>query len=303
MSQPPIEIAPSTVEAPARRSSASLGAHPTFRCPRVFVGNKYVYFVISPRARGLSIGINLNPEHNCNFDCVYCEVERTTPNGETVNLDVLAHELHTTLVDVSAGLISRIPEYANLPPDLLKLRHIAISGDGEPTLCPVFADAVRVVSHIRATGDIPFFKIVLITNGSRLHEPHVKDALRLLTRRDDIWIKLDGGTEGFVQRVNRPTVPLGVIHANIAEIARQRPIVIQTLFAEVDGEAPSAEEIGHYTARLNDLKAAGGQISLVQIYSATRPIARPNCSHLPLRTLSAIADMVRRGTGLRVEVF
>jgi hypothetical protein len=58
-----------------------------------------------------------------------------------------------------------------------------------------------------------------------------------------------------------------------------------------------------YALRLKELKEAGAEISLVQIYSATRPMARTGCSHLPLKSLSQIAKMVRRVAGLRAEIF
>ena len=45
--------------------------------------NRYVYAVVSRRARGLSIGVNLNPDKVCNFDCPYCQVDRSTPGGPT----------------------------------------------------------------------------------------------------------------------------------------------------------------------------------------------------------------------------
>ena len=46
---------------------------------RVFRDLIFVYPVISRRSQGLSIGVNLNPDKRCNFDCVYCEVDRRTP--------------------------------------------------------------------------------------------------------------------------------------------------------------------------------------------------------------------------------
>ena len=49
-----------------------------FDRPRDFLDNRFVYAVISPRARGLTLGVNMNPDKRCNFDCVYCEVDRTT---------------------------------------------------------------------------------------------------------------------------------------------------------------------------------------------------------------------------------
>ena len=93
------------------------------------------------------------------------------------------------------------------------------------------------------------------------------------------------------------------ILSNILHVARQRPVVIQSLFPRINGEEPSLDEIDQYAMRLKELQAQGAQISLVQIYSATRPIWRPGCDHLPLKTLSHIAQVVRRTTGLKAEVF
>src|SRR3954463_13535858 len=65
----------------------------TFGRPREFLGNRFVYAVISQRARGLSVGVNVNPDKTCNFDCTYCEVNRDLPaQDQTVDLDVLARE-------------------------------------------------------------------------------------------------------------------------------------------------------------------------------------------------------------------
>src|SRR5688572_26115790 len=44
---------------------------------RRFDDNRFVYPVLSRRSRGLSIGVNLNPDKVCNFDCIYCQVDRT----------------------------------------------------------------------------------------------------------------------------------------------------------------------------------------------------------------------------------
>jgi hypothetical protein len=69
------------------------------------------------------------------------------------------------------------------------------------------------------------------------------------------------------------------------------------------GEEPPLEEIEQYTQRLLEMKNGGAHISMVQIYSATRPSATSECTHLPLRVLSRIANTVRQTTGLRAEVF
>jgi len=285
---------PAVYHQPARQTA--------FDRPREWLGNRFVYAVVSSRAGGLSLGVNMNPDRRCSFDCSYCEVDRRTPSDEQKLLvDVMAEELHRTLLLVRSKFLRSRPPYNSLPEELLQLRHVALSGDGEPTLAPNFVEAVQAVARVRALGG--FFKIVLITNGTGLHHPDVLRGLEILTKSDGIWIKLDGGTQAFVDKVNRPNVPLEKILANILLVGRQRPVVIQSLFPEIHGEEPPIEEIQEYAQRLKELKAGGAQISLVQIYSAARPSVHAEWGHLPLRVLSQIAQTVRQVTGLRAEVF
>lgn len=272
--------------------------------PRDFLNHQFVYLVVSPRARGLSIGVNLNPDKLCNFDCVYCEVDRAIPSPDVrLNVDQMADELRATLALVHDGKITERPYFKNIPRELLTLRHVALSGDGEPTLCDQFREVVEAVVHIRAMSDFPFFKLVLITNASGLDRETVVAGLRYFNSQDEIWCKLDGGSQTYLNRINRPEVPLEHILHNILTLARQRPVVIQSLFPSWNGTGPAWEEIETYSARLEQLCADGAKISSVQIYSATRPMHNEHCGHLPLRTLSKIAQHVRQRTGLRVEVF
>ena len=125
-----------------------------FRCPRDFLENRFVYVVISPRAKGLSIGVNMNPDKQCNFDCLYCEVNRDEPSSiHELDLDALASELTRTIALVRSGEIRLRAPYRELPEELVQLRHVALSGDGEPTFCPVFAEAVETVIHVGARGE------------------------------------------------------------------------------------------------------------------------------------------------------
>jgi len=276
-----------------------------FGCQRDFLGNRFVYVVVSARARGLSVGVNMNPDKRCNFDCVYCEANRTTmPAEQSLDVDVMADELHRTLAFVSSGALQSMDNYRHIPRELLQLRHVALSGDGEPTLSPNFLDAVRAVVHVRALNPVSFFKVVLITNASGLDLPEVQAGLKLFTAHDEVWAKLDAGTQEYMDKVNRPQdCKLEKILANIRLIARERPVIIQSLFAELNGTEPAAEEIEQFALKLRGLRTAGAQIPLVQIYSATRPIPNSVCSHLPLKTLSNIAERVRAVSGLKAEVF
>lgn len=275
-----------------------------FSYPREFLGNRFVYAVVSPRAGGLSIGVNMNPDKHCNFNCEYCEVDRATPSHEpTLDGDVMAQELQRTLTLADSGELRNFPAYRRTPPKLMQLKQVALSGDGEPTLCPNFLDAVRAVVHVRAIGRIPFFKMVLITNSSGLDIPDVQRGLKLFTSEDEIWAKLDAGTQSHMDRVNHPDCPLEKVIKNIQLTARQWPVTIQSLFPMINNQEPSAEEIEQFALRLRDLKNAGAQIRMVQIYSAARPMAHPGSGHLPLKTLANIARRVREVSGLTAEVF
>src|SRR5579864_4071125 len=92
-------------EHPEKKKRAQLwptAEHETaFGCPRDYLDNRFVYVVVSSRARGLSIGINMNPDKTCNFDCVYCEVHRNeAPREQILDVDVMAAELNKTLAFV-----------------------------------------------------------------------------------------------------------------------------------------------------------------------------------------------------------
>jgi len=276
-----------------------------FEHPFTPLEGRYVYAVVSPRARGLSLGINLNPSKYCNFDCVYCEVDRrgALPVNSAVDADQIARELEQALKRIHGGCLSTHPDFRDVSPDLLQLKHVTLSGEGEPTLCPNFHEVVETVIHLRASARVPFFKLVLVTNASGLDRAEVTYGVSLLARRDEIWAKLDGGTQAYMDRLNKAAVPLSRILENTRGLARQRPVVIQTMVPAIDGKNPFDGELKEYIARLNELKEAGAQIALVQIYSATRPSPHSECGHLPLLALSEIAKQVRASTGLRTEVF
>jgi len=268
------------------------------------LGRHYVYAVVTPRARGLSVGVNVNPDKQCNFDCAYCEVDRSISGvEEPINLDLLAVELRETLRAAQSGLMRARPAFANVPHELMRLAHVTLSGDGEPTMAPQFDQIVETVVHVRALARSRFVKLALITNASGLDRPEVIRGLGYLNGQDEIWVKLDAGTEEHYQRVCRTAFPLDEVVRNITALAKTRPVVIQSLFCGVGGIDPSDLEITAYIERLRQLTRSGGKVGLVQIYSANRPSPQGRCSHLSLRRLAEIAGRVRQETGLKVELY
>src|ERR1700686_4558724 len=110
-------------------------AHPLHALhQRKFQANRFVYPVLSRRSGGISLGVNLNPDKICNFDCIYCQVDRTR-QSETrfVEMDALLLELEAMLRLVSSGELYESDEFAGTPAPLRRLNDIALSGDGEPT--------------------------------------------------------------------------------------------------------------------------------------------------------------------------
>src|SRR5438477_10214734 len=86
------------------------------RHERTFEGNRFVYPVLSRRSGGLSVGVNLNPDKICNFDCIYCQVDRTR-QSETrfVELDALLAELDHMLGMVARGEIYETERFHDTP--------------------------------------------------------------------------------------------------------------------------------------------------------------------------------------------
>ncbi len=272
---------------------------------RVFADNRYVYAVVSRRSKGVSIGINLNPDKACNFDCVYCQVDRKPPPlVGAVDVPRLLAELEDMLDCVQTGALFQIERFRQTPPELRRLNDIALSGDGEPTACPAFAEVVARVAEVRRRRSLDAVKLVLISNASRFHQPPVRQALAVLdANHGEIWAKLDAGTEEYFRAVNRTTIPFARILANLAEVAQVRPLVIQALFCKQHGVPPPAEEVAAFCARLNEIQAAGGRIKLVQVATVARKPAEDWVAPLDNREVDAIVAQVQEGTGLPAEAY
>lgn len=267
--------------------------------------NLYCYPVVSRRSGGLSLGVNLNPDKACNFDCVYCQVDRTTPPEiRKVDLNILRQELDDLLDRALGGSLFSQPPFDCLGPDLRSVRDIAFSGDGEPTTCPQFGDAVAIAVEARRGRALHDTKLVLITNACYLTRPTVQEALRVLDGNNgEIWAKLDAGTESHFAKVNRGTFPLRHVLDNITDAARVRPIVIQSMWMRLHGAPPAEDEVAAFVDHLAEIVAAGGGLRLVQIYTVARHTAEPDVTALTAAELDAIAAAVRRRVSAPVEVY
>ena len=267
--------------------------------------NRYIYAVVSRRSRGLSIGVNLNPDKVCNFDCIYCEVDRRIPGAVTeVDLRQMKDELTAMVRFAKDGGLAKEPKFDEVPWLTREVKDIAFSGDGEPTMIHNFAECVETVVEVQQSEGLDEAKIVLITDAAGLDKADVKRGLKLMdTHHGEIWGKLDAGTEDYYREVNRSNVKFDRILSNLLETARARPIIIQSLFLKVHGQAMPAAELDAYCGRLNDLTESGGQISEVHLYTVARPTPEAFATKLELAELENMAAAVREQTGLTVAVF
>lgn len=272
---------------------------------RHYLYNKFVYPVLSRRSRGLSLGVNLNPDKICNFDCIYCQVDRRS-EAETkfVELSRLLQEIDDLLQLIVSGEIYREEKFAAVPEHLRRLNDIAFSGDGEPTTYRNFDEIVAQVAELKRRYQLDETKLVLITNASMFHRPVVQAGLRILDENNgEIWAKLDAGTDEYYHLIERTTIPFSQILDNILAAAKVRPLVIQSLFMRVQEEPPSASEIEAFCERLREIVTRGGKIKLVQIYTVARRPAESYVTPLSDEEVEQIAETVRSRTGLSVEAF
>ena len=260
--------------------------------------NRYVYAVVSRRARGLSIGVNLNPDKVCNFGCPYCQVDRTTPGGPSrIELGAFASELGA-LLERASGELWATPPFDSIAPELRRVADVAFAGDGEPTTPPEFPAAARAARELRDRL-APGVPLRLLTNATLFHKQKVRAGL---AEFDELWCKLDAGSEPYFQAVDGTRLRLRRILDNLLLVARERPIVIQAMLLTLDGRGPDDAEVTAWIERMSGIVAAGGRIDHVQVYTVARKPSDPRCGPLAPERLEAIAASARRA-GLSAVVY
>lgn len=264
-----------------------------------------MYPVLSRRSKGISIGVNLNPDKVCNFDCIYCQVDRRS-ESETrfVGMEQLLAELDDMLEIVTSGELYEHPEFSSVPAEFRRLNDIAFSGDGEPTTYRNVDEIVSRVAELKNRRGLDDVKMVLITNASMFHRPVVQRGLEILDENNgEVWAKLEAGTEAYFQLVDRTKVPFQRILDNILAASTVRPLVIQSLFMRVRGEPPPEAELAAFVERLKEITAAGGMLKLVQVYTVARQPAESFVSALTASEVDAIAARITSETGIATECY
>jgi len=176
-----------------QRITADQGRHATARAPvaagltpakknhagKLMDSNCHVFGPVASRRLGRSLGLDLVPHKTCTYDCLYCQLGRTTQKTverkEWVPLDAV-------VAGVKAKLVTR-PDY------------ITLSGSGEPTL---YSRMAELIDRIHAMTDIP---VAVLTNGSLLWRKEIRNEL---AEADVVVPSLDAGDGPMFAAVNRP---------------------------------------------------------------------------------------------------
>ena len=264
---------------------------------------RYVYPVVSRRAGGVSVGINLNPNNACKWRCIYCQVPGLTRGtAPPVDLAVLEKELRSFLDELLHGdfMQSRVPE------GMRRINDIALSGNGEPTSAAEFSQVIELIGRMRREMVVPeAVKTVLITNGSLLHRSEVQQGLRAMAQLNgEIWFKLDRASEEGMKLVNDTNVGMDKVRGNLETAIALCPTWLQTCWFALDGAAPGRQGEEDYLEFVSALLRDGHRPQGVLLYGLARPSMQPEASRLsvlPAESLEAFAARIG-GLGLPVKV-
>src|SRR4030043_2007749 len=144
------------------------------------VERKYIFGPVPSRRLGRSLGVDLVPYKTCTFDCIYCDLGRTTHKTMGRQFYVSAKEIQGEL-DLTLSTLEKKPDY------------ITLSGSGEPTLNTHIGEIIRKIKEIIST------PVAVITNGSLLSMDEVREDL---LEADVVLPSLDAITPALFEYIN-----------------------------------------------------------------------------------------------------
>jgi len=266
-------------------------------------GLTYVYPVVSRRAGGVSIGVNLNPNNACNWHCVYCQVPGLV-RGSSPNIDIplLNSELSLFIDELLYGDFMQ----DHVPEDCRRICDVAISGNGEPTSCKQFDTVTDTIIHcLQDAGLLGNIPVVLITNGSYVHRPQVQQGLEMMAaHRGEVWFKVDSATDEGIARINGVTLSPDQLRKQLEIAATSCPTWIQTCMFNWDDQPPDEAEITAYLDFLADLVRDAVPVKGVLLYGVARPSMQPEAVRVSPLDVGWMQDMAQRieTVGLTVKL-
>tara|TARA_B110000305_G_C19416405_1_gene628231 strand:- start:868 stop:1737 length:870 start_codon:yes stop_codon:yes gene_type:complete len=275
--------------------------------PRKLYEYKYIYAVLSRRAGGVSIGINLNLDKRCNYDCVYCSVDRSsTPEDTTVSPAEIKTELFELLEAYTSGELFTAAPFDKLTESQKSIKDISFSGNGEPTSLTCFPDCVKValeaLNHFKGLNET---KLGLITNATYFHKPWAIDGIELMAqwKSYEIWAKLDAGTQAYLEEIDVSKFPIEKLLNNISSVARRFPVLIQSMFTRLNGKTMSEQELDAYVQNIKTLLDNQAQIKNIQAYTVSRNPAQPHVTPCSESEMTHIKNRITESINLPVNIY
>jgi len=207
---------------------------------------KHLYGPVPSRRLGRSLGINMVPHKTCCFDCIYCQLGRTTKHTMQVAEYTPAHEI---ILDLERWM--RLDGEAD---------YLTFSGSGEPTLQARLPD-IMALAHEQSK-----LPIALLTNGALLWTEHGRAAA---LQADVLMPSLDAAVPETFRRINRPCegLDLGRVVEGLVETVAECPGETWLEVMLVEGINDSDEEltaIAEAAARIDPEQ--------IQINTVVRPV-------------------------------
>jgi len=237
------------------------------------VERKYIFGPVPSRRLGRSLGVDLLPYKTCTFDCIYCDLGRTTCKTTSRQPYVSPEEIQREL-ELTLSVSKKNPDY------------ITISGSGEPTLNTHIGAIIRKIKEISS---IP---IAVLTNSSLLPSDEVT---RDISEADVVLPSLDAVTPILFEYINRPHASLRIekIISGLIEFRRRYrgQIWLEILFCR--GVNDGKEEIEKLEEAIERI-----QPDRVQLNTPVRPPAEEFAYPLTSPQL----EEIRKKFGDRAEI-
>jgi wyosine [tRNA(Phe)-imidazoG37] synthetase (radical SAM superfamily) len=234
---------------------------------------KYIYGPVPSRRLGRSLGIDLVPKKTCTYDCIYCQIGRTT-NQTMERAEYIPAS--SILQDARKAL----REWGDA------VDYIACSGSGEPTLNLAIGEVIQGIKELTS---VP---VAVITNSSLLHQGEVRKAI---LQADVVLPSLDAATTSVFQTVNRPHPSLDIaqIVQGLADFRREYKgqILLEILLCR--GVNDGKEEIEALQQAIRTIKP-----DKVQLNTVVRPAVEGYASILPPDRM----EQIRTALGEHVEI-
>ncbi|MFO8055124.1 MAG: radical SAM protein [Bacteroidales bacterium] len=242
-----------------------------------------VYGPVSSRRFGISLGINVLPEHMkfCSFDCIYCEVGWKSRDPDHEGMD-----LFNSRTDIHYSLEQRL---IDLNEREVFLDSITFSGNGEPTMHPEFAGIMEDTDRLRGHY-MPDASLTVLSNSTTLDNPAV---FASLMKNNNNVMKLDAGSEYLFRLINQPvrSITLEKIVKNLKRFNGN--LIIQSMFLRGEHlgrrvDNTTTEEVGQWLGHIRQIAPRR-----VMLYSIDRATPIHTIEKVPREELQQIAEKVR----------